>query len=161
MFCSLFSAKSYTFFSLYLEYFTPPGYTLVIYNSAHCRYFSGEPHTDCVWPYWAHLKHCLIWSLWSNRRALYKAACIIFSFYITLCCSACVGKFNIYVPIFFGFLSTICFSELPPRRKILLITQSSTLIFISLYISWKRVVLLVSQLSFKQINNGTSGLFTE
>ena len=36
---------------------------------------------------------------------------------ITFCCNACVGKFNIYIPAFFSFLSTICFRELPPRRE--------------------------------------------
>ena len=37
------------------------------------------------------------------------------SFCLTLYCSACVGKFNLYIPAFFSFLSTICFRESPPK----------------------------------------------
>ena len=70
-----------------------------------------------------------------NRINIYKTAYIIISFCIILYYSACVGKFNIYIPIFFGFLSTIYFHKLPLRYKILLITIFSTLVFILLYIS--------------------------
>ena len=70
------------------------------------------------------------------------------NYYIALCYNTYIEKLIIYIFIFLCFFFTYCFFELPLRRKIPLITKLSIYVFISLQISYIRVLLLALQPSF-------------